>query len=67
MKTSAADGTEASWALFCILDHCHLADENDAHTSLAQRAGPLHTQFGPHDYKPGSEKAIADDSGGVFG
>ncbi len=39
-----------------------------AHTSLAQAAGPVHTQSGHHhDYKSGSEKAIADDSGGVFG
>ena len=29
-----------------------------AHTSLAQTAGPVQTQSGPHDYKPAAKKPL---------
>jgi len=29
-----------------------------AHTSLAQTAGPVHTQSSPHDYKPAAKKPL---------
>ena len=29
-----------------------------AHTSLAPTAGPVHTQSGPHDYKPAAKKPL---------